>query len=250
MTSNNSKCSRSTFFISDLHLDPSRPQLFTLFYDFIDSIRDQADALYILGDLFEFWIGDDIIDLPEGVPYLPVIEKLKSLSDAGVTLYFIQGNRDFLAQDEFVKRIGAELLPDYKVIDLYGTPTMIMHGDTLCTDDKGYQRMRRIFHNKIIQKLYLALSPASRNRKANKIRNKSKRMTQQKDENILDVNPREVEKMCKTGGVCLLIHGHTHRPAVHELELAGKQLKRVVLGDWHDKACYLRVNKTDFEFIY
>ena len=121
-----------TYFISDLHLDPARPHLFTLFDQFIEKIKPDAEALYILGDLFEFWIGDDIIDLPIGKPYLSVIEKLKSLSDLDVKIYFIQGNRDFLIGKVFMDRIGGTLLPDEVVIDLYGTPALIMHGDTLC----------------------------------------------------------------------------------------------------------------------
>ncbi|MCK5897335.1 MAG: UDP-2,3-diacylglucosamine diphosphatase, partial [Cocleimonas sp.] len=169
--------SKSTWFISDLHLDPSRPHLFKLFTNFIDDISEQAEALYILGDLFEAWIGDDIIDLPFGEPYLPVINKLKALADSGTRLYFMQGNRDFLAQDVFAKRIGAELLPDQKVIDLYGEPTLLLHGDTLCTDDKSYQRMRRFFRLKIIQFLYLSLSPNSRIEKATRVRNISKNKT-------------------------------------------------------------------------
>jgi UDP-2,3-diacylglucosamine hydrolase len=239
-----------TYFISDLHLDESRLHLTKLFFDFIDDIQNKAEALYILGDLFEFWIGDDIIDLPIGKYYLPIIEKLKSLSDSGTKLYFMQGNRDFLAQQGFTKRIGAELLPDQLVIDLYGTPALIMHGDTLCTDDKGYQRMRAIFRLKIVQKLYLSLSPESRAKKANNIRQSSKSKTQKKTQTILDVNQDEVTKQLKRGGVGLLIHGHTHRPAEHVFELDGKQAKRIVLSDWHDKACYLCVTPNNFESIF
>ena len=248
---------KKTWFISDLHLSPSHPHLFELFYAFIDEIKDQAEALYILGDLFEFWIGDDIIDLPIGKPYLPVIEKLRSLSDSGVKLYFMQGNRDFLAQDDFAKRIGAQLLPDQKIIDLYGKPTLIMHGDTLCIDDKGYQRMRAIFRLKIVQKLYLMLSPERRGKKAKNIRKNTQQRTQQKQSMILDVNQQEVERVmtnCTKGAISggvtfdsaqqpyLLIHGHTHRPAVHLFDLDGKEAKRIVLGDWRDEACYLSVD--------
>jgi len=241
---------KSTYFISDIHLDPSRPHLFKLFHEFIESIRDKAEALYILGDLFEFWIGDDIIDLPFGKPYLPVIQQLKSLSNAGIRLYFIQGNRDFFAQDKFVKSIGAELLPDHHIIDLYGTRTMIMHGDILCTDDKAYQRMRYILRLKLLQKIYLSLSPEKRAKKANQIRQKTSQKTSQKQSEILDVNQKEVERYKKLGGVPLLIHGHTHRPAEHEYSQDGKSVKRIVLGDWRDKACYLRVDEDGFESVY
>ncbi len=230
---------KSTYFIADLHLDESHPHLYKLFHDFIDDIKQKAEALYILGDLFEVWIGDDIIDHPLGKQYLPTIKKLKELSDSGTKIYFIQGNRDFLIGETFMQRIGGELLPDQKVIDLYGTKILIMHGDTLCIDDKAYQRMRKLFRSKIIQKLYLSLSLESRAKKANKIRQASKNKTRNKAEMILDVNQQEVTKQAKRGGVCLIIHGHTHRPAEHEFELDGKQVKRIVLSDWRDEASYL-----------
>ncbi len=246
---------KSTYFISDLHLDESQPHLYELFYDFIDDIikgegKEKAEALYILGDLFEIWIGDDIIDHPFGKQYLPTIKKLKELSDSGTKIYFIQGNRDFLMSKTFMQRIGGELLPDEKVINLYGTPTLIMHGDTLCTDDKGYQRMRKIFRIKLLQKLYLSMNPEKRNQKANQIRQRSSEKSKRKPSMILDVNQQQVETSCKSGGVCLLIHGHTHRPAEHEFDLEGQPAKRIVLGDWRDKACYLRVNSSDFELVY
>jgi UDP-2,3-diacylglucosamine hydrolase len=234
--SNNQK--NSTYFISDLHLDQSHPHLYKLFYDFIDDIKEKAEALYILGDLFEVWIGDDIIDHPLGKQYLPTIEKLKSLADSGTKIYFIQGNRDFLIGEAFMQRIGGTLLPDQKVIDLYGTKTLIMHGDTLCSDDKPYQRMRKLFRSKIIQKIYLSLSLESRVKKANKIRQASKASTQKKNKMILDVNQDELTKQLKRGGVDFIIHGHTHRPAEHELEIGGKQIKRIVLSDWRDEISY------------
>ncbi|MEB8430600.1 UDP-2,3-diacylglucosamine diphosphatase [Cocleimonas sp. KMM 6892] len=231
-----------TYFISDLHLDPSRPHLYKLFHEFIDKIKGDAEALYILGDLFEFWIGDDIIDLPIGKPYLPIIEQLRSLSNSGTKIYFIQGNRDFLIGQKFMDRIGGVLLPDEIVIDLYGTPALIMHGDTLCTDDKGYQLMRKIFRLWIVQKIYLSMSPEKRDKKASEIRCKTSKQTKQKDYNILDVNQQAVEKALVSKGVSLLIHGHTHRPAEHEFytKNKNKNKKRVVLGDWGDKWSYLQ----------
>lgn len=238
--------SRSTYFISDLHLHPSHPHLFNLFYDFIDDITDKAEALYILGDLFEFWIGDDIIDLPAGEPYLPVLDKLRALSDSGVKLYFIQGNRDFLAKEGFAKRIGAELLADQKVIDLYGTPTLIMHGDTLCTDDKSYQRMRYLLRTKLLQKIYLMQSTERRQGFTDKTRKITKNETNKKSAMILDVNQDQVKKVVKKAGVGLLIHGHTHRPAEYEFRLDSERMvKRIVLSDWRDKACYLEFNESN-----
>jgi len=245
---------KNTYFISDLHLDESHPHLYKLFYDFIDSIKAEgkykAETLYILGDLFEVWIGDDIIDHSLGKQYLPTIKKLKELSDSGTKIYFIQGNRDFLIGETFMQRIGGTLLPDQKIIDLYGTKTLIIHGDTLCTDDKAYQRMRKLFRLKIIQKLYLSLSLESRVKKANKIRQASKNETQKKAQMILDVNQDEVTKVAKRGGVTKIIHGHTHRPAEHVFDVDGVQVKRIVLSDWRDKVCYLRVTFNGFESIY
>jgi len=242
-----------TYFISDLHLIPSRSHLTTLLLNFLDVITDKADkaeALYILGDLFEFWIGDDIIQKPAGKPYLAIIKKLKALSDSGVKIYFQQGNRDFLAQQRFAVATGAELLPDQKVIDLYGTPTLLMHGDTLCTDDTGYQRMRRIFRNKIIQKIYLSLSPERRSRIAGNTRKVIKDKAPKKAFNIVDVNQLEVEKVMREAGVVQLIHGHTHRPAIHEFRLEGKPAKRIVLSDWTDKARYLIFDKDGFNSTF
>ncbi len=241
---------KSTYFISDLHLISSRTHLSELLLSFLDEIKEQAEALYILGDLFEFWIGDDIIGKPAGEPYLPIIKKLKSLSDSGIELYFQQGNRDFLAQQKFVKSIGATLLPDQKLIHLYDTPTLLMHGDTLCTDDKSYQRMRRIFRNTIIQKIYLSLSPERRLGIAGNTRKVIKNKAPKKVYNIVDVNQKEVEKVMREAGVLQLIHGHTHRPAVHNFDLDGKVAKRIVLSDWTDKVRYLRFNKEDYKPIF
>lgn len=236
----NSQSSKNkTYFISDLHLDPSRPHLFKLFHEFIEKIRPDAEALYILGDLFEFWIGDDIIDLPIGKPYLPVITQLRSLSDSGVKLYFTQGNRDFLIGKSFMQRIGSTLLPDQQIIDLYGTKALIMHGDTLCTDDKAYQLMRKILRLWIVQKIYLSMSPEKRSQKAGQVRKTTSESTKQKSSMILDVNQQDVDKCIESGGVSFLIHGHTHRPAEHDFLINNQQKKRIVLGDWGEKWSYL-----------
>ena len=162
----------------------------------------------------------------------------------------MQGNRDFLAQQRFVKFIGAELLPDSKVINLYGSPALVMHGDTLCTDDKAYQRMRFLFRRKIIQKLFLLLRPEKRQQIAGGTRKVTQKETGKKSEMILDVNQQAVTKAAKKGDVCFIIHGHTHRPAEHEFMLDNKKIKRVVLGDWRDKACYLKVDSNGFELVY
>ena len=241
---------KKTYFISDLHLLPTQSLLGDNFLSFLDDIQDKAEALYILGDLFEFWIGDDIINKEAGKPYLPFLEKLKVLSKLGIKIYFTQGNRDFLAQKRFVRAIGAELLPDSKVIDLYGTLTLIMHGDTLCTDDESYQRMRRIFRNKIVQWIYTSLNAERRSRIAGNTRKALKEKVPKKSYKIVDVNQTEVERVMKEAGVLQLIHGHTHRPATHEFKLNGKKAKRIVLSDWIDEACYLStIDGESFEVL-
>lgn len=236
---------KKTWFISDLHLDPSRPQIFTLLLEFLDDIEPQADALYILGDLFEFWVGDDLIESPLGAVYLPVLQRLKQLSDNNIPIYFTQGNRDFLVQKTFIKQIGATLLPDTQVINLYGTPTLILHGDTLCTDDKGYQYMRRLFRIKFIQWLYLSLSIENRAKRADGVRQATTKQTQEKKTSILDVNQQAVEQLMQKNQVTQMIHGHTHRPAIHQLTLNGKKATRFVLGDWHDKASFIEASEEE-----
>ncbi len=241
---------KKTWFISDLHLDPSRPRIFTLLHEFLDNIEDKADALYILGDLFEFWVGDDIAHSPLGSPYLPLIQHLKKLSDTGIKLYFMQGNRDFLIRQDFINRIGGELLPDTHLINLYGTPTLLLHGDTLCTDDKGYQRMRALFRNKLIQWLYLSLPIEKRVKRAQSIRKVTRKQAQEKSDKILDVNQQAVENIMYDNHVMQMIHGHTHRPATHKFELNEGKAKRIVLGDWHDKASFVVADAEGLELVY
>ncbi|MEE9352622.1 MAG: UDP-2,3-diacylglucosamine diphosphatase [Thiotrichaceae bacterium] len=240
---------KKTWFISDLHLDPSRPEIFTLLHEFLDDIEHQAEALYILGDLFEFWVGDDITNSPLGLPFMPVLEHLKRLSDSGIKLYFIQGNRDFLVRDTFINLIGATLLPDTQVIDLYGTPTLILHGDTLCIDDKNYQRMRTLFRIKFIQSLYLSLSIKNRVNRAQGVRKVTSKQVQEKRYEILGVNQQAVETAMRENNVTQMIHGHTHRPAIHEFDLEGEKAQRMVLGDWHDKASFIVASENSIELV-
>ncbi|HIO92494.1 MAG TPA: UDP-2,3-diacylglucosamine diphosphatase [Leucothrix mucor] len=232
-----------TWFISDLHLDDTRPHITQQFFDFLNKIKDEAEALYILGDLFEAWIGDDILDTPLGASALEVVNHLKKLSDNGTKLYFAHGNRDFLIGDQFIKRIGANLLDEHQVIDLYGTPTLIMHGDTLCTDDIEYQQLRGMLRKPQWQKEFLAKPLQERIEEALKLRQISQEKTKGKQEDILDVNQSKVEKVMRKFGVTQLIHGHTHRPATHDFELDGKQAKRIVLGDWYEQSSYLEFSK-------
>ena len=232
-----------TWFISDLHLDPSRPQIIQLFLDFLDDIQPQADALYILGDLFEYWIGDDALQLPSFQAFSPVLKRLKILSNSGVKLYFIAGNRDFLIGKTFTKLTGCKILNDEVVIDLYGMKTLIMHGDTLCTDDTEYLKLRYQLRSATWQKDFLTLSLDKRIEQALELRNASKKQTASKSEEIMDVNQQTVINTMGKWGVTQLIHGHTHRMATHKLTINGQQASRTVLGDWYNKLHYLSIDK-------
>ena len=223
-----------TLFVSDLHLDNKRPHIIAAFCRFLDECST-ADALYILGDLFEYWIGDD----DPAIGLEPVIHSIRSLRKSGVPVYFIHGNRDFLVGKRFAKQTQCEILKEETVIDLYGTPTLIMHGDTLCTDDIAYQNYRKKARNPFIQKSLLMLSVKRRLKIAEGLRNKSKSAIQEKSEEIMDVNQHTVEQVMQKHKVKHLIHGHTHRPAEHEFNLNGEKHQRIVLGDWYDQGSVL-----------
>ena len=234
--------SQRTWFISDLHLDAKRPQMVQAFMQFLGSVNGQADALYILGDLFEYWIGDDIVDSPAGQIVKPLLGGLKQLSDNGTKLYFTHGNRDFLVGERFAEMTGCTLLPEKQIIDLDGTPTLVMHGDTLCTDDVEYQELRKIFYDVERREQFLALSFDDRVAEANRIRQISQEKMQHKSEEIMDVNQQAVEAVMTEAGVTQLIHGHTHRLAIHEFDLNGQPAKRIVLGDWYEQVSCLKVS--------
>ena len=218
----------ATLFISDLHLSQERPGIKQLFLQFLQGPARQAEALYILGDLFEAWLGDDMV-LPD---YQDAIKALKTLSQS-VPVYIMYGNRDFLMREGFEAMTGAQLLDEEVVIDLYGTPTLLMHGDTLCTDDTAYQQFRSMVRNPTWQAELLSKSPAERLELARKYREISKAETSGKAAGIMDVNQSTVEQCMKKHHVRQLIHGHTHRPALHEFELDGQAAKRFVLKDWY-----------------
>ena len=240
-----------SWFIADLHLDTSRPAIIRLLITFLQQLKGRADALYILGDLFEYWVGDDALDSPAAAGFLPVVAELRELADSGVALYFMHGNRDFLVGEQFAAATGCILLPEQHLMDLYGTPTLLFHGDTLCTDDVEYQQVRKLFRNPPWQQQFLALPLEARIRQAEAMRAQSRESMQGKAAAILDVNQQAVEAVFQQTGVSRIIHGHTHRPAVHDVALDGKMLQRVVLGDWHeDKGSFLRVDaeKMTLEF--
>ena len=229
----------TTLFISDLHLDPVRPHITDLFGKFIDTEAPKADALYILGDLFEAWVGDD--DPSDVGGY--VAGKLRSLRDAGVPVYFMRGNRDFLLGDAYARRAGMTILPDPAVVMLHGKPALLMHGDLLCTDDVAYQQFRAQTRNPEWQRQFLAqplparLAFAEQARAASKA-HQSGLQSQGLMEAITDVAPATVDTTLSRYGIDTLIHGHTHRPAVHT-HVAGT---RIVLGDWYEQGSVLRMS--------
>ena len=229
----------TTLFIADLHLDAARPQMTELFERYLASDEARhADALYILGDLVEAWIGDDDdAELPQRIA-----RATRALSDSGVPVYFMVGNRDFLLGEDFAKRAGLTLLEDGAVHDLYGHPTLLMHGDVLCTDDVAYQAVRKQVRTPEWKANILAMPLAARRAFAAKAREDSRAHTGSTMETIMDVNADAITETMRTAGVGRLIHGHTHRPAIHRFELDGKQAERIVLGDWYEQGSVLRVN--------
>ncbi|KIQ95876.1 UDP-2,3-diacylglucosamine diphosphatase [Lysobacter sp. A03] len=234
----------TTLFISDLHLDAERPQITELFGRFLDAEARDAEALYILGDLFEAWIGDD--DPSDTATF--VADRLRDLADAGTPVWFMHGNRDFLVGQDFAGRAGMTILPDPTVIQLYGKPVLLMHGDTLCTDDVAYQQFRAQTRNPAWQAQFLSQPLAARIAFAKQAREASQAhqsglASEGTMDTITDVAPAAVAAAFQQFGVDTLIHGHTHRPAVHVREVEGRARERVVLGDWYEQGSVLRVDR-------
>lgn len=217
-------------FISDLHLEENNPYIADIFIKFLNDCLSNEATLYILGDFFEAWIGDD--DL---TPFnLKIIEALSKATRRGLPIYFTHGNRDFLIGKKFLKMTGCQLLPDEFVINNFGTPTLLMHGDTLCTEDVKYLKFRKKSRSWLF-KFFMQLHTLKRRRAiAKNYREKSKEHTRQAPEYIMDVNQSEVERVMKKNQVLHLIHGHTHRPAVHRFEIDGQKATRTVLSAWHE----------------
>jgi UDP-2,3-diacylglucosamine hydrolase len=234
----------ATLFIADLHLDPSRPQITDLFERYLaDEEVRHADALYILGDLVEAWIGDDDdAELPARIA-----TATRAVRDAGVPVYFMVGNRDFLLGPAFAARAGLTLLDDGTVHDIHGRRTLLMHGDVLCTDDVAYQAVRNQVRTLEWQAQILAMPLHARRAFAAKAREDSKAHTGNTMESIMDVNADAVAEAMRKAGVTRLIHGHTHRPAVHDFQLAGTPAQRIVLGDWYEQGSVLRVDADGVE---
>ena len=236
----------TTLFISDLHLDGSRPDITDQFLDFLRQEARSARALYILGDLFEVWIGDDDPDADKR----RVVGALRDVTANGVPCYVMHGNRDFLLGKRFCADTGAQLLADGTVIDLYGRRVLLMHGDTLCIDDPAYQRLRRIVRNPLVKLILRNLTLPQRQRLAAKMRAGSKAHIDAMDKaapDIMDVNQGAVVQAFRRYGVDCMVHGHTHRPAIHEVDVDGHQATRIVLGDWYDQGSVLRWDEKGYE---
>lgn len=231
----------TTLFISDLHLDPQRPDILREFTGLLEKAASSAKAVYILGDFVEYWIGDD--DTEHGLE--TAFDKLRTLGRS-VPVYLMHGNRDFLIGRDFVDRYGIKPLPDPAVIDLYGEPALLMHGDTLCTDDTEYQSFRKMVRHPQWQSEFLAKPLAERRAIVMNLRQTSREATEEKPEDIMDVNQQAVEQAMREHNVRLLIHGHTHRPGVHNFVLDGQPATRIVLGDWYRQSSVLTYTETGF----
>src|SRR5690554_1621694 len=230
----------TTLFISDLHLSADRPDITALFERFLQNEARHCDALYILGDLFDAWIGDD--DL---TPFhCRVIDALAALSATGVSIYFIVGNRDFLIGERFAQMTGVTILPETYVIDLYGVPTLILHGDTLCTLDTGYQRFRKVIRNPLLLSLLTRLPLTWRRTIASKLRSSSNSQQPLTEEQLrrMDATEDGVQQTLTVHPVKRIIHGHTHRPNRHlHYHAQHGEVERIVLGDWYEQGSVLSV---------
>ncbi len=221
--------------VSDLHIDAAQPQIGAQFIGFLEGEARGAEALYVLGDLFESWIGDDDDDPHRRA----VIAALRALSDSGVALYLQCGNRDFLYGARFERDTGGELLADPVIVSRHGRRALLAHGDALCTDDVPYQRLRALVRDKAWQSAFLRLGRPTRQLLADEARSGSRAHTAQQQTMLMDVNPATVEALLRASGVDTLVHGHTHRPGVHTLEVDGRTCTRFVTGDWYTQGSVL-----------
>ncbi|WP_426141754.1 UDP-2,3-diacylglucosamine diphosphatase [Pseudomonas sp. DWP3-1-2] len=228
--------------ISDLHLEEERPDITRAFLDLLAGRARAAQALYILGDFFEAWIGDDAMS-----PFQrSICLALRELSESGTQIFLMHGNRDFMIGRAFCKAAGCTLLRDPSVVQMNGEPVLLMHGDSLCTRDEAYMRMRRILRNPLTLWVLRNLPKSTRNKLARKLRSESRAQTRMKTNDIVDVTPEEVPKVMTQYGVRTLIHGHTHRPAIHKLQIGKDAARRIVLGDWDKQGWALQVDEQGF----
>ena len=237
-------------FISDLHLAGERPAPSERFFRFLQDEAAGAAALYILGDLFEYWIGDDELSAADGDPLARrVAGGLRQVADSGSAVYLMHGNRDFLVAAEFCGASGATLLADPVVVEVSGTPTLLMHGDTLCTDDLDYQAWRRTARSQAWQREFLGQPLTARRETIVQMRERSKAIIRAKPADIMDVTPQAVAAAFRRHGVMRLIHGHTHRPAHHALDVDGVRRERWVLPDWYGPGGYLAIDASGARLV-
>ena len=232
----------SVLFISDLHLEVERPDIVRAFLHFLDTRAAGAEALYILGDFFEVWVGDDGMDDFQR----SIASALRRRSDAGTRIFLMHGNRDFLIGRRFCREAGCTLLREGSVVELYGEPVLLLHGDSLCTRDESYQRLRKRLRNPLSLWLLRTLPLSTRHKLARKLRDASRMRTREKAADIVDVTPEVVPQAMATRGVRTMIHGHTHRPAVHKLLVEGQNAQRIVLGDWDRQGWALEVDEQGY----
>jgi UDP-2,3-diacylglucosamine hydrolase len=226
----------ATLFISDLHLEADRPDITRQFLEFMETDARECEELYILGDLFEAWVGDD----DPNTHYFTIKRALRKLVDRGVPVYFMHGNRDFMIGHEFANETGVGILKDPHRVDMYGQKALFSHGDVLCTDDIQYQKVRKMTRDPEWQARMRAKPLKERLRIAAEARRQSLEQTINMSFAIMDVNQQAVEKMIREHNVDVLLHGHTHRPAVHSVDLGNRKAKRIVLGDWYKQGSVVR----------
>jgi UDP-2,3-diacylglucosamine hydrolase len=236
----------TTLFISDLHLEDSKPALTDFFLGFIDCIAVQATRLFILGDFFEVWVGDD----EQSELHIRVAEKLAKLAKSGVEILIMQGNRDFLLGQRYALQCGASLIEDPSTLTIGGKKTLLMHGDTLCTDDTQYMKFRQLARSPEWQQQVLARPLADRKIMARQMRQMSEAKSLGKTQAIMDVAQQTVRSVINQHNADILLHGHTHRPAEHTIELKGGSARRLVLGDWHESTWYAKADNGKLQLIH
>jgi UDP-2,3-diacylglucosamine hydrolase len=226
----------TTLFISDLHLEADRPDIGQQLLNFLRTDASEADDLYILGDLFEAWVGDD----DPNTHYFTIKRAIRKLVDGGIPVYFMHGNRDFMIGKEFANETGVQILEDPYKVSMYGSRALLSHGDILCTDDVQYQRVRMMVRDPAWQASMRAKPLKERLRISNEARRQSLEQTINKSLKITDVNEDEVKRMIQKHNVDVLLHGHTHRPAIHDVQVGHRKAKRIVLGDWYTQGSVVR----------
>jgi UDP-2,3-diacylglucosamine hydrolase len=235
-----------TLFIADLHLSEHQPQIIDAFFAFLENETENVDALYILGDLFEVWIGDD-----EHTPLMDEVAKRlsKYASSNNIKIFYIHGNRDFMIGKNYAQQSAIQLLPEHTEINLYGKNTLILHGDTLCLADENYQKMRKVIHNPILQFVFNLLPLFLRKKIGWKIRTASQSKKVYKNNEMMGVTEDEVKRLMTKHNTQCLIHGHTHQVACHQLTINGQPAQRYDVGDWYSNLSFVEVNKDITELI-